>query len=122
MKRYIILAVIAVTLGCAASGTRLSKEDIQKIKEGETTRAQVIEMLGAPPISTLGSDGKEIFTYHFSSLKMSPQNFIPVVGLIQSRTNMNIQMTHILFTKDGIVEKITSTDSQSNIRSGLITE
>lgn len=122
MKSLIITVLIVSMLGCASVGTRVSREDIGKIKEGETTRIQVIEILGSPPISSLTSDGKEIFTYHFSSLKMSPQNFIPVVGLIQSRTNMDIQMTHVLFSREGIVEKVTSTNSKSNIKSGLVTE
>lgn len=122
MKRSIILVVIVAVLGCATAGTRVSRENLSRVKEGETTRHQVIEILGAPPNSTLTSDGKEIFTYHFTSIKSAPQNFIPIVGLIQSRMDMDTEITQVLFTRDGIVEKVTSTASRSNIKSGLVAE
>ena len=122
MKYLAILAVIAVMLGCATVGTRVSKDNLIRIKEGETTRPQVIEILGAPPNTIITLDGKEIFTYHYSSVKSAPQNFIPIVGLIQSRMDMDTEITQVLFTKDGIVEKVTFIASRSDIKSGLVTE
>ncbi len=92
------------------------------IKEGETTKAQVLELLGGPTSSTLTSDGKEVLAYYAVKVSSSPQNFIPFVGLVQSRMDTEQQITNVLLSKDGVVEKVTTTESKGAIKSGLITD
>lgn len=123
MKRYLLLAfILSILHGCASSGNRIPVEKIGMIKEGQTTKTQVIELLGGPTSATITSDGKEILMYYAIKVSSSPQNFIPFVGLIQTRMDTDTQITNILLSKDGIVEKVTSTESKGAIKSGIITD
>ena len=92
------------------------------IKEGETTKAQVLELLGGPTSATITTDGKEILMYHAMKISSAPQNFIPFVGLVQSRMDTDTQIMNILLSKEGVVEKVTSTESKGAIKSGLVTD
>lgn len=87
----VVMLACLVISGCATSGNRISKEKIMQVKEGETTRAQVIEILGEPSIVTLDSNGKEILVYHYVKASSNAQNFIPVVGLIQSWMDLQLR-------------------------------
>ncbi len=124
MSRAMALLLVALaSLGCASyGGPRVSQEKIAQVKEGQTTRAQVIEILGSPMTSTLTSDGKEVFMYYSGTARSSAQNFIPVVNLVQSKVNMDTQSINVLFNKDGIVEKMTATNSKSDVKYGIATE
>ncbi len=117
------LLMLFVLAGCASyGGPRIAQEKLAQVKEGQTTRAQVIELLGQPFTSTLTSDGKEVFMYYSGTARSSAQNFIPVVNLVQSKMNMDTQTINVLFNKDGIVEKMTATNSKSDMKYGIATE
>lgn len=120
MKGYVFLVLLVFFCGCASSGNRIPTDKMGMIQEGQTTRTQVLELCGPPTTATLTSDGKEILMYHSVKITSAPQNFIPFVGLVQSRMDTDTQIINVLLSKDGIVEKVTSTQSKGAIKSGIV--
>ena len=70
---YVILAALITQSGCAfvahkdvdVHGRKVSNRDLAQLKTGETTRAQLIELLGAPTNTLKEEDGVEVLNYTY---------------------------------------------------------
>ncbi|WP_372997442.1 outer membrane protein assembly factor BamE [Marinobacter sp.] len=106
--RVLFAAVMALVMtGCASVGTQVGNESVAQIKEGETTRSEVIQMLGQPNGTIQGSalSGESVtgITYSYSKTQVDAANFIPVVGLFVGGTSSENTMLQVYFDKDGVV-------------------
>ncbi len=66
--RYVLLlACITLICGCMSttSGTDFNSANISKLKVGETTEKEVIELIGQPVNRTRNSDGTVILNYMY---------------------------------------------------------
>ena len=114
----VITAVLA-TPGCMSMGNESVKDETseslsQKIKKGETTKAQVRTLFGEPSTVTSLPGGKEQWGYIFNQHKANPLDLVPVVGALQSRhgssTNVSVAIT---FGASGVVEEYST--SRTNL-------
>lgn len=123
MKKIIIAAMMATLLtGCASSGNSKLKNETEvsmqsKIKEGDTTKGQVKEMLGSPENVSFTDGGKEIWKYSFAKVKVDGKSFIPFYGLFHNGTNGTKKELTLLFKND-TVEKYTMAESAISTRTG----
>ena len=70
---YVILAALITQSGCAfvahkdvdVHGRKVSNRDLAQLKTGETTRAQLIAMLGAPTSTHEEEAGVEVLSYTY---------------------------------------------------------
>lgn len=113
-----MLALIAL-IGCATSGSRINMDNLSRIREGETTKTEVVALLGKPWMVSLTSDGKTILMYQYTKAKTKAVTFIPVVGLMKGGMDINQQILQILFDADDVVEKYVFNDSGSEIKTGF---
>lgn len=121
MKRLFMTIFIATFLiGCATIGTRIEQDKIEQIKEGVTTKEEVIALMGQPPIQTLTSDGETIMTYMFTKAKIRATSFIPVVGMFVSGADTEQAMFQIIINKDNVVEKYLFNKSKMPINTGIL--
>ena len=119
MKQLVIVVLSLFIIGCASVGTKLDQNKVQLIKEGITTKNEVIELLGNPYMITLSSDKKEILMYQYANAKTRPSTFVPVVGLFNGGVDMDQQMLQVLIDEKGIVEKYTFSMSKTPVNTGL---
>ncbi len=120
MKKLFLAGLIGLFLaGCATVGKPIEQSKIQQIKEGITTKQEVIQLLGKPFMVNLTSDGKSILMYQYVKVKNKATNFVPVVNIFAGGMDMNQQILQILLDKNDIVEKYILNDSNSEINSGL---
>ncbi len=106
MTRYGTVIVLALSLsflnGCAFVrgnyGDDLNTVEIQAIKKGVTSRAEVAAHLGAPDRIT-EVNGREIFHYYHYDAKSGTVLFF-------SRTNVRSDDLYVMFNKDGIVDDV----------------
>src|SRR5690348_13192652 len=109
MRRLLHSAVagaIVFTLGCSFSRATLGDEfnasQIETIKKGETSRADVVAILGAPD-RVLPMNGQELFQYYrydakAGSLLLILLNFV--------RLNIKSDDLYIWFNREGIVQDV----------------
>jgi outer membrane protein assembly factor BamE (lipoprotein component of BamABCDE complex) len=100
-------------------GKLIPQETLALIKEGVTTKDEVMALLGGPSTASLSSDGKEIWIYNYSKYR------VPVTRKFGAAMNIEteMQITQVLMTKEGIVEKMSSTMSgKSETESKIIAE
>lgn len=120
MKKLLALLLCLVLSGCATVGTRIEQDKVQQIKEGVTTAQEAIALLGEPFSKTITSDGKVIMMYQYTKVKSKPSNFIPIVNILSGGVDMEQQILQILINQDGVVEKYILSDTDSEIKSGLL--
>ena len=99
----IALLVVVSTLGCARSyGVRIDSEKLATIKKGETTKVQVISILGQPNEKSM-IDNREIYQYQFISVRHN-------MGF--GGGSQEHQSTVISFDEKGIVESVSSSSGR----------
>ena len=65
----LLLAIVASISGCInlISGNYIEEEKLSLLRENQTTRTEVIEIIGKPDYINPGKDGKgEFFSYYYS--------------------------------------------------------
>lgn len=110
MKALLLLLVIATLgTGCATVGRKLDQESVDKIKKGQTTREEVLKLIGAPDQMTRNGNGDVTFNYTYARATTKGASFIPIVGAFAGGVNVQNQMVMVTFGPDGIVKDIVST-------------
>lgn len=112
----------ALLAGCASSGNKQLQNENEvsvqsKLKEGQTTKAQVKADFGSPDGVNFTDGGKEIWKYAFAKVKINGTTFIPFYGLFHNGTNGTKKELTILFNGD-VVEKYTMSESAIQTKSG----
>ncbi len=120
--RIILIALSIMIMGCATVGTKIESDKLSQIKEGVTTKQQVVSLIGKPSTVSLSPDGKEIFTYQYAHASNRASNFIPVVGLFTGGIDTKQETTQILIDKNNVVEKIVYNDSNIAMNTGLLNQ
>jgi outer membrane protein assembly factor BamE (lipoprotein component of BamABCDE complex) len=91
-----LLLVLLLLASCATVGTPISKDAFAQIKRGETTKAQVIALLGNPQLVSRTDDGEETFSYHYAHVGFG--------GTVDQ------QFISVCFGKDDVVTKAVTID------------
>jgi len=108
--KNLILAFVAVALlcGCVSYGRKIDQAKVEQIRSGETTRAQVLQLLGSPDQITSTGNGVVMFHYIFVRATPKASTFIPVVGAFAGGANVQNEMVMITFTNN-VVRDFLST-------------
>lgn len=120
MKKFLtIVLATALFTGCATMGRKLDQTNIDKIKKGETTREEVLQLIGSPDQIMRDGDGNVTFMYMYVRATAKPEGFIPVVGVFAGGVDTQNQMFQVTFGEDGVVKNVLSTYGASEIGTGL---
>jgi outer membrane protein assembly factor BamE (lipoprotein component of BamABCDE complex) len=109
MKRIIVFFCIAVFLaGCATAivGRPIDQNAVSQIVRGQSTKADVIALLGSPDRIT-ETDSFSRWTYHYAR---AASRF----GGLDTQS----QVVMIMFTKSGIVKTVTTSQHGMEINTG----
>jgi outer membrane protein assembly factor BamE (lipoprotein component of BamABCDE complex) len=121
--RYLILVVTMALTGCFSHGNASLKNDaaVEQIKIGESTKADVLRLLGKPS-STYTSEVSpgvriELWSYTHMQAESSPLLFVPIVGLFAAASgnavDVNVRVFSVSFSPDGVVRSITRSSSSN---------
>ncbi|MEZ5691425.1 MAG: outer membrane protein assembly factor BamE [Rickettsiales bacterium] len=125
MIKKIILAISVIALGaCSSSGNISLKGQTQesvaeKIKVGDS-KQKVTAAFGSPSDVSFTDSGNEIWKYEYIDASSKPQNFIPIVGLINSGMEGKKYTLAVFFNKKGMVENYSYSASDYETNAGII--
>jgi outer membrane protein assembly factor BamE (lipoprotein component of BamABCDE complex) len=119
MKTVLVFIAAVLLAGCATVGREISDAQIDTLKKGETTAAQVIASFGQPTSTTKMSDGRYMVSYIFAHAQARPASFIPVVGLFAGGSDVRSSMVMLTFNKEGVLQDYTSSSSSTGMGAGL---
>ncbi len=110
--RVLALAALIAIGGCAVSrgdlGEKLPASALAQIRDGQTTTAQVIALLGAPAsVQQIGD--ATVFHYYHYGLKHG-------TFLVFSRVNIASDDAYIFFGRDGVVRQVLAGNRTDRLR------
>lgn len=117
--------VLMTALGaCATMGNEKMKDQTQssisqQVKEGKTTKSDVVSALGSATSVSFTDSGNEIWTYKYARATSQAQNFIPIVNLFSQGADVKIKELVIMFDKNGVVSKYTLRETQDVLKAGI---
>jgi outer membrane protein assembly factor BamE (lipoprotein component of BamABCDE complex) len=110
-------ALLMVLLsGCAAAGTKVTEQQAQQFRVGQSTYSQVVGALGAPTTTTVASNGIRTAVYSYAAVRAQPQNFIPYIGPLVSGYDAQKSVVTFTFDQSGILTGTTS--AQTGVGTG----
>jgi len=128
MKHLIAAACVAAALSaCASSGNTALKTETShtlssKIAKGVTTQAQVRALLGAPSSTNFTDSGNQVWHYSHSKATSMGRNFIPLVNIVSSGSNVESKELALFFDKQGVVQDYAMQESKSQEKQGIVTQ
>lgn len=120
MYRPFIATVAALVMaGCAATGVKVSEDQLAALKAGETTEAQIVAKLGQPTARTRLGDGTVMLQYVYAESKVRASTYIPIVGAFTGGADTRSNVVMLRFGIDGKLIDTTSSASTYGTGTGL---
>lgn len=109
----LVLACVTLMCGCTStrSGTDFKSENVSKLKVGETTEQEVIQLIGQPDRRTRSSDGTVMLSYRYKP----GQTITPLSGFdpnLHKRERAGMKQLMVILDADGKVRRFTESGSQ----------
>ena len=108
------LALLAIGLlaGCETPGQALKKSEVEKIRDGQTTKAEVDKIFGEPMQMTKSPEGRTLYLYQrFYGPDVETRG-----GFGDPRRNeSNLLILSVLFNGAGVVEKHLYSHTQPDV-------
>lgn len=118
MRIFIAAAVLALA-GCAASGVKVTDEQVAGLKKGETTKAEVISAFGSPNMQMRLADGTSMVIYSHVEVAVRPATFIPIVGAFAGGADSRSNSMTLRFDASDRLIDTTSMSSAYGSGNGL---
>lgn len=119
MKSIIVMFVFAVLSGCVSAGRPIDQNAVSQIKEGISTKDDVVRLMGQPYQISKRSGGLTEFTYVFVQASPKASSFIPVIGAFVGGANVSQQTLVVAFDDSNTVKSFTSTTSAGDSGYGM---
>ncbi len=128
MQKPIVAFALIVSLilaGCASSGNKqLAKMDAQSVDlsilDGQTTKAEVLNLFGNPSHIDYDVNGNEKWFYKHVKARAKAINFIPVANAFVQGTNETHKQLVIMFDDEEVVKKHAFSMADGETRVGLL--
>lgn len=117
-KRYMVLLLLVVGLfqGCAFSrgtlGDDIKPEAVSLIQKGVTTKAEILNLLGAPD-RLLQLNGRDVFQYYRYDAKAGS---LLLIILNFTRLSIKSDDLFVILNQDGLVEDIIASKRTDSLR------
>jgi len=109
IKNLMVCAMLAtLCTGCYSVGRRIDQDAVTKIKKGETTKAEVLKLLGSPDQIMDDGMGNTTWTYMFVKSTVSAATFIPIVGAFAGGSKTQHQTVTVSIGENNKVNQVFS--------------
>lgn len=119
MIRFVAVFLVALLVGCASSGVRVTDSQMSQFVEGKTTQQEVVAALGEPTGVTRNFDGTTTLIYTYAEARTRATTFIPIVGLFAGGVDTRSNSVAMSFDKAGVLTTYSSSASQTGTATGI---
>ena len=117
IKRFAACCAVFLA-GCAASGVKVSEDQLAQFKPGTTSEAEVMSALGPPNMRMRLQDGSTMLVYSYFEYTTRASTFIPVVGAFAGGADYKSSSVTLTFDSSGKFKSYSSTESSNGTASG----
>ena len=102
---YRILAVLMLLASCASSGHRWDHQALLKLKAGQTTESEAIELLGKPTSRTNLSENQRIVTFQYVEVAYTITTQAKTVSLLFENDRL-VNIVHAINISDELLDQV----------------
>ena len=118
MKQFLLMAIAAAALGCAATGVRVSDEALARLQPRVTTVDQAVGVLGSPTTRMKMADGTTSLHYVYAEVKIRPASFVPIVGALAGGSDVRTRSVTLRFDVGGQLVDMSTSQSEYGTGTG----
>jgi len=123
----VLLCLCGSICGCATAGNDSLRKETEasvgdKIKPGETTKAEVKSMFGSPLNTSYTDSGMEIWKYELAKISADATSYIPVVSIFAASSSGKKKELVVFFDEKDVVKKYNMSESDVKVRRGLLNQ
>ena len=123
----VLLCLCGSIGGCATAGNDSLRKETEasvsdKIKPGETTKAEVKGMFGSPLTTSYTDSGMEIWKYELAKISADATSYIPVVSIFAASSSGKKKELVVFFDEKDVVKKYNMSESDVKVRRGLLNQ
>lgn len=112
IKAFTIGAICAALMACAATGVKVTDEQLAGFRPGQTTIEQVLSALGPPTTRMRLADGTTMLQYVYAEAKVRAASLVPIVGVFAGGTDVRSNVATLRFDASGKLIDVSSAESQ----------
>ena len=116
----LIATVTVLIIGCSSTGNNFDESKVSKIKKGETTEAELMQLFGQPQNRAVNSEGWTTLMWMYSEGRVKGESFIPYAGPFIGGTKSAHKMLTVSLGADGKVATFSSTAGGMETRSNQV--
>ncbi len=113
------LVSAVILAGCAASGAKVSEQQLTQMKVGQTTWNDMVSVLGQPTSATFNSAGTRTAIYTYTQVTTRPETFIPYVGAFVGGADTKADSVMLTFGQDGKLQNYQGSTTAMGTGTGL---
>lgn len=117
----ISMAILALA-GCATVGRKINTADLDRIRNGKTTRQEVLKSIGSPDQVRRDGNGNTTYIYKYARHQTNVATFIPYIGFLFAGSKTQNQTVIVSFGPDDVVRHYTcdmgGMESGANLAAG----
>lgn len=119
MIRELASVCVLCVAGCAATGVKITADQLQELRKGETTLQQVESRLGPPTTRTVAADGTISLMYIYAESRVRAATFVPIVGVFAGGADTRSNMAMLRFGADRKLIDYTTSESAYGTGTGV---
>jgi outer membrane protein assembly factor BamE (lipoprotein component of BamABCDE complex) len=86
MRTVLLMAVMLALVGCASSGTRIEPAQLDQVRKGQTTVADIVKRFGRPNFLSKNWDGTQTAAYANADGRSDSAALLPLMGAVVGGT------------------------------------
>ncbi|WP_322997957.1 outer membrane protein assembly factor BamE domain-containing protein [Castellaniella sp.] len=119
MKLLTALISTFILSACAATGVKVTDDQLSQFHEGQTTKQEVIAALGQPTTTMRNADGTTMVMYTYSEARTRASTFIPIVGAFAGGVDSRASTAVLTFDQNGVLKSTSTSASQYGTATGI---
>lgn len=119
MKKIAVVLAALFLSACAATGVKVTDDQLSQFHEGQTTKQEVIAALGQPTTTMRNADGTTMVMYTYSEARTRASTFIPIVGAFAGGVDSRASTAVLTFDQNGVLKSTSTSESQYGTATGI---
>jgi outer membrane protein assembly factor BamE (lipoprotein component of BamABCDE complex) len=111
MKIYLLAVTVLALSGCAGSGTKIDAAQLDEVRRGQTTVADIVRRFGRPNFFSKNWDGTQTAAYAHSDGRSDAGTLLPLMGAVVAGAEAGVDSVIFNFDANGVLTDYRTTQA-----------
>ena len=111
MKKGPLAVLILLLSGCASTGAKIDTAQLNEIRKGQTTVAEIIRKFGRPNLLSKNWDGTQTVAYANTEGQSDSGTLLPIMGAVVAGASSGVDSVIFYFNTNGVLTNYKTTQT-----------